>query len=407
MKAELLAISIAFALGLPGLALSAPACDADNGGLALAEGFCAQVVASGLGPVRNLVVSPEGNVFAGLRSGRAGVISLHDADGDGRAERVQRFGESGGHSVLLTDTHLYFGENRRIVRWPWGPGQLEPKGALEIVVDALPRQGSHAEKGIAIDPDGALFVSIGGPSNACAQRRRAGSPGQDPCPQLVRQAGVWRFDANTLGQTQSPELRYATGMRHAMALAIQPRSGALFAAINGRDQLRYWGFDDEGNAELPAEEFVHVREGDDFGWPYCYFDGLAGRKVLAPEYGGDGKAQGLCASKAAPKVPFPAHWAPMAIAFYEGDQFPERYRGGAFVAFRGSWNRAPRPQEGYLIAFAPFANGAPRGSFETFASPEGEPTSIRFTGVALGPEGSLYVASESAGTVWRISHAAN
>ena len=179
MKTKLLALAIALA---PGLASAAPACDPDNGGLTLPEGFCAQVVAEGLGPVRNLVVSPQGNIFAALRGGRRSLVSLHDADGDGRAERVERFGERGGHGVLLTDTHLYFSETGRIVRWPWSSGQLEPKGPPEVVVDALPDRGSHAEKGIAIDSNGALFVSLGGPSNACEKRRWPGSSGRGPVP---------------------------------------------------------------------------------------------------------------------------------------------------------------------------------------------------------------------------------
>jgi glucose/arabinose dehydrogenase len=194
-------------------------------------------------------------------------------------------------------------------------------------------------------------------------------------------------------------------MRNALALGVEPVTGALYAVVHGRDLLgANWGYSDERNAELPAEELFLVHRGDDLGWPYCYYDGLAKRKVLAPEYGGDGTQVGRCAAKRQPDLAFPAHWAPMAIAFYGGDQFPARYRGGAFVAFRGSWNRAPLPQEGYRVAFVPFAKGVPAGGYETFAIGSAGPTSIRATGVAVGPDGSLYVSDEPGGRIWRVMY---
>ena len=112
---------------------------------------------------------------------------------------------------------------------------------------------------------------------------------------------------------------------------------------------------------LPAEEFIKVTENTDFGWPYCYYDQLQEKKVLAPEYGGDGNTIGRCDEFEKPLMGFPGHWAPNDLLFYQGDQFPERYREGAFVAFHGSTNRAPYPQSGYFIGFIPFKNGVPTG----------------------------------------------
>jgi glucose/arabinose dehydrogenase len=259
-------------------------------------------------------------------------------------------------------------------------------------------------KAIALAPDGALYVEVGAPSNACqVENRAAGSPGQDPCPQLDAHAGIWRYAADVPGQRHAPARRFATGLRHALALAVDPATGALWAAVNGRDALgTLWGYDAAANAELPAEELVRVEPGADFGWPYCYHDGLRGRKVLAPEYGGDGARADRCAGKALPALAFPAHWAPMALAFYAAEAFPERYRGGLFVAFRGSWNRAPLPQEGYRVAFVPFAGGRPAGTFETFAIGAESPTALRMTGVAVGPDGSLYLAADANQRIWRV-----
>jgi len=123
---------------------------------------------------------------------------------------------------------------------------------------------------------------------------------------------------------------------------------------------------------------------------------------LSPEYGGDGKTIGRCASKKAPLIGFPGHWAPMALTFYEGTQFPASYRGGAFIAFHGSWNRAPLPQEGYRVVFVPFANGKPTGKYFTFATSSKGPTDLRASGVAVGPDGSLYIAADKNGKIWRV-----
>jgi glucose/arabinose dehydrogenase len=186
--------------------------------------------------------------------------------------------------------------------------------------------------------------------------------------------------------------------------------------IHGRDQLSsLWGehFTDEDSAEKPAEEFVLIAEGDDFGWPYCYYDPATGTKVLAPEYGGDGVTVGRCAQAKDPLIDFPAHWAPNDLEFYTGSQFPQEYQGGAFVAFHGSWNRAPMPQAGYNVAFAPFRGGVPTGEWSVFAdgfaggdlSPRG--ADARPVGLAVGPDGSLYISDSQRGKIWRVLYTGN
>ncbi|HEU0055558.1 MAG TPA: PQQ-dependent sugar dehydrogenase, partial [Longimicrobium sp.] len=222
-------------------------------------------------------------------------------------------------------------------------------------------------------------------------------------------AGTWRFDANRPNQTQARGERWATGVRNGLALAWNPGVGALYAVSHGRDQLGPSpNFNDQANAELPAEELFRLDRGTDGGWPYCFHDGRRNVKVLAPEYGGDGRQVGRCAGKARPVVAFPAHWAPNDLLWYTGAQFPARYRGGAFVAFHGSWNRAPLPQQGYRVAFVPFRGAQPAGQFETFAdgfaggSPQPGTAPHRPTGLAQGPDGSLYVADDAGGTLWRI-----
>ena len=216
------------------------------------------------------------------------------------------------------------------------------------------------------------------------------------------------------GQKFSPAERFATGLRNGEGFAFD-RAGRLFVTQHGRDQLaQNWSklYTQTQGADSPAEELVQIQQGADFGWPYCYFDGEQNKLVLAPEYGGDGgKKIGVCASKTPPVAAFPGHWAPNAMALYEGGLFPDAYRGGVFIAFHGSWNRAPLPQGGYNVVFQPLADGKPAGEFIVFAdgfagadkTPAG--AAHRPSGVAVGPDGALYISDDKNGRIWRVIYA--
>jgi glucose/arabinose dehydrogenase len=388
--------------------LSNPKCDPDNGGLVLPEGFCATVVASQLGPVRQLAVAPNGDLYAALSAkpgdNTGGVLAFRDKDGDGKPDERASFGPGGGNDVKLHNGYVYFALNDRVVRYRLDGGKLEPSGKEETVVSGLPSDGGHVAKSLAFGPDGAMYVNIGSKTNSCQKTDRLpASPGHEPCTELERRAGIWRFSADRPEQRFADGRRFATGLRNAMALATQSGTNVLFAAVHGRDQLSdNWGFSDTVNANNPAEELVRVESGGDYGWPYCYYSNQYKKKVLAPEYGGDGQKVGRCASAKNPLMAFPGHWAPMALAFYNSDAFGPRYKGGLFVAFRGSWNRAPLPQEGYRVVFVPFVNGKPTGDYSTFATDKGGPTALRASGVAVAPDGALYISADQNGKIWRV-----
>jgi glucose/arabinose dehydrogenase len=387
-------------------AAAPPRCDPGNGGIALPPGFCAVVFADGAGSPRHLAVVPWGDVYAALNDG--GILALRDADGDGRAEVKETIGGPGGSGIALAGRSLYFAANDRVLRYTLAPGRLVPAGPPVTVVSGLPT-GGHTAKTIALDGRGGLFVNVGSRSNVCVERGRPGGAGADPCPELATRAGIWRFAADGAGQTQAQGTRFATGIRNAVALTVGP-DGRLYALQHGRDQLGQWpGFTERDNAEKPGEELLRVAAGADFGWPYCFYDPIARRKVLAPEYGGDGVQRGRCARAADPLMAFPGHWAPESIVFYTASHFPAVYRGGAFVAFHGSWNRAPLPQAGYRVVFVPFRGGSPAGGYQDFATgfagPQPNPGSAhRPMGLAVGPDGSLYVSDDSGGRIWRIFH---
>jgi glucose/arabinose dehydrogenase len=410
MTRSLLALALLFPSALA--AQNRPVCDPDNGGITLPQGFCAVVVADSLGPARHFVVAPNGDLFVALRNlrdAKGGVIALRDTNRDGRMDVRERFGDNGGSGIALRGNDLYFGTDDAVLRYRLPNGALRPAGAPDTIVGQLATGRSHSAKTIALRGND-LFVNIGSPSNACQlQDRQPQSPGQDPCPELETRAGIWRFDVRRTGQTQRDGERWATGIRNAVAITVDSR-GTLWAAQHGRDNLvQNWPahFDTTESAELPAEELLRVSRGDDFGWPYCFYDGAARKKVLAPEYGGNGETVGRCARVKHPVAAMPAHWAPNGLVIYEARQFPARYRGGAFIAFHGSWNRAPRPQGGYNVVFVPFS-GDSAGAYEVFATgfpgESVQPNSARHrpTGLAVGPDGSLYISDDRGGRIWRV-----
>ncbi len=392
---------------------SKPVCAPDNVRLTLPSGFCALLVAESIGPSRHMVVLENGDVLVAVAGQQGGVRLLRDTTGDGKADIVRSFGIGGGTGIAFAGEYLYFATNDAVVRWHWQIGALDPPGGPDTVVNGLTNRRQHAAKSIVVGSDGQLYVNIGAPSNSCqVQDRAPQSPGQDPCPLLDIAGGIWRFDPRHGGQTQVDGQRFATGLRNAVALAVDPGTGSVFAAQHGRDQLAAnWPklYNDAQSAELPAEAVFRLEAGGDYGWPYCYYDWRRRQNVMQPEYGGDGKTVGRCESTPRPVVAFPGHWAPDGMTFYNSRTFPLKYRGGLFIAFHGSWNRAPLPQAGYKVMFVPMARGVATGPAEVFADgfagPEVTPNGARYrpTGLAVGPDGSLYVASDQgAGAVFRI-----
>lgn len=389
-------------------------CAAGNGGITLPPGFCASIVADNLGVARHLAVNVNGDVYVALqrREDGKGVVALRDSNGDGRADVAKYFGSLSGTGIAIHSGYLYFATNTEIVRYELVPGQLLPQSRPQTVVRGFPEQDEHSAKTMAFDDAGHLYVNVGAPSNSCQKEDRSpGSPGIRPCPLLRHHGGIWRFDANRTDQDFMRDgVRFATGIRNAVAITWHD---GLYAVQMGRDQLHEdWPdlYNQTQGNELPAEEFLAVRAGDNFGWPYCYYDQLQKTAVLAPEYGGDGRKLGDCKRYTAPIMAFPGHWAPESVLFYSGKQFPEGYRSGAFIAFHGSWNRAP-VQAGYDVVFVPFHDHEPAGPYEVFASGfagstnnPASPNDARFRpmGLAEGPDGSLYISETQHGRIWRV-----
>ncbi len=384
-------------------------------GITIPVGFSALVVADNLGPARHIAVNTNGDVYVKLESlndGR-GILRLRDENNDGVAENISGFGNYTGTGIAIKDNYLYASSNDQVFRYKFQNNEILDSNNPELIVSGLVNKRQHASKSIALDDVGNLYVNIGAPSNACQEKdRRVGSKGMNPCPILDSAGGIWQFRADQKKQSYAEGFRYATGTRNIVALDWNREQNELFAVQHGRDDLNrlypnLYSIDE--SVSLPAEEMFKITKGSDFGWPYCYYDPFQQKKIVNPEFGGDKIKTDRCEGKDQPIFAFPGHWAPNGLLFYTGTQFPEKYRNGAFIAWHGSWNRAPREQEGYFVTFLPFNNGKPSGEFEIFAdgfaggtkTPQG--ATYRPCGLAQGPDGSLYISDDQQGRIWKVS----
>jgi len=407
-------------------------CPGDDSGLQLPPGFCATIFADNIGHARHLVVAPNGVVYVNTWSGSfyppgeaapegGFLVALQDKRGRGKADVIERFGETaktggrGGTGIALYSGSIYAEINDRIVKYALPVGLVVPQGAAITVVSGLPLGGDHPMHPFFIDAQGMLYVDVATATNSCQLKNRTlQSPGAAPCTELETRGGIWRYDANKTDQKFSPAERYATGIRNVEGFGIDSKDHSVFITQHGRDQLHanwpdLYPLDQE--ATLPAEEVMLLKQGGDYGWPECYYDQFQQKLVLAPEYGGDGGHKvGVCASKVAPVAAFPAHWGPNGMVFYDQNRFPARYRDGVFIAFHGSWDRAPFPQGGYNVVFQPLVGDHSGGACEIFADGFAGPVKSpdkavhRPSGVAVGPDGALFVADDITGRIYRITY---
>ncbi len=400
-----------------------------NGGLLLPDGFEAIVVVDSLaGSARHIAVNHNGDIYVRFRqSSAAGSnVAIRDTDGDGKADVISKFdfdydkNDNNGTEMRIYKGYLYYSSTGKIYRQKLIEGQLLPDAKKELILtdDYLndPFGYNHTAKTIAFDDKGKMYVTYGSPGDVCQIADRVpGEPGQDPCPQLDEHAGIWVFDPNKLDQTIKNGKRYATGIRSAVAITWNTEDKYIYVLQHGRDDLyRSWPnkYSRWQSANLPAEEMLRIKEGSNAGWPYYYYDHIQGKKLLNPEYGGDGKKAGKGAEYEQPIMAFPGHWAPNDILFYTGNQLPARYKKGAFITFHGSTIRSPFSQAGYFVAFVPFSDGSPNGKWEVFADgftgvdviQNTSEAAHRPMGLAQGPDGSLYVTDSQKGKIWKIMY---
>lgn len=388
---------------------------ADTTHLKLPAGFQAITLIDSFAKNRHIAVNSNGDIYVKVEQLKNGKGILVFREANGHAELVNSFGDFPGTGIAIRNGYLYATSDDDVFRFKFNDkNEIDPAQQPQRIIHALVNKRQHSAKTIAVDNDGYVYVNIGAPSNSCQVKdRQNGSLGQSPCHILDSAGGIWQFRVDKTDQTYADGVHYATGIRNAVALDWNASEKVLFAMQHGRDGLfqmfpKY--YNEKEGAELPAEEMFRVTKGSNFGWPYCYYDQNRKKNILAPEYGGDKQKTGKCAMMDTPVVAFPGHWAPNALLFYTGNQFPARYRNGAFIAFHGSWNRAPLKQKGYKVMFVPFANGKPSGPYEVFAdnfkgAEEIEDPGDAVTrpcGLAQGPDGSLYISDDVRGRLWKV-----
>lgn len=395
---------------------SIPVPDEGNAGLTLPAGFGALVAADTVGGARHIILTKSGDLYVKLSRPKKGksILFLHDANKDGRFDEMDGFGNYGGTGIYIKNGFLYASSNEEVFRYKLdGAEKVVNPDQPEKIVTGLINRRQHETKSLTLDNAGNIYVNIGAYSNSCQIiDRKVGSLGRQPCPVLDSAGGIWQFKVDKQNQTYGDGIRYATGLRNVVGLDWNQQTNSLFVMQHGRDQLHDI-FPDmytvKQSADLPAECMYQLKQGDNAGWPYIYYDWMQNKKIQAPEYGGDSKKEGS-KEYITPVAAFPGHMAPNGLLFYTGTQFPEKYRNGAFVAFHGSWNRAPEPQAGFYVAFVPFKDGKPSGKWEVFADGfSGSPQQTasgraahRPCGLAQGPDGSLYVSDDVKGTIYRI-----
>ncbi|MES3019266.1 MAG: c-type cytochrome [Bacteroidota bacterium] len=410
-----------------------PKADPQNGGLYLPDGFVAKVVIDSVGSTRHITVNTNGDIYAKLRSsrpGQGGTIGMRDLNNDGRVDSVVRFGnysDVGGSAVGVTvhNGYLYTSTVKQVLRNKLKAGELVPTSETEVVLtdmDPNVARNWHTTKPLGFDKKGNMYVPFGSPSDAGQDLAKYGpigipnGKGLDPSPELVKHGGIWKFDANKLNQTQDDGVRYATGIRSVVGMTWNDADDKLYAVMNGIDNFHTIYpdlFTPWQAAVLPSEPLLRVTEGSDFGWPYAYYDHMLKKNVLQPGYGGNSKAtDGRAAKFTQPVMGFPGHWAPMDVLFYKGNQFPARYKQGAFVALHGSTDRSPYPQAGYIVCFVPFNKDGSAQPWEVFADGftvvdtvvNTSDAKYRPMGLAEGPDGSLYLSDSNKGKIWRVMY---
>lgn len=371
LAALILAAILIYRFASMNLNLTAFTSDARIADLEVPSGFQTNIYYEGLDGPRFISFAQDGSLMVAER-GAGRVLKLIDSDQDGVADEqlVFRADLNRPHSLAEFDGDWYVGVPTGVIRLIDADQDGQAERAVPVV-DDIPGTGQHTTRTVEFFPDGRMVLSVGSSCNVCVE--------EDP-----RRAAILIYE-NSLGEGGRV---FASGLRNAVGLAIQPDSGNLWATNNARDLM---------GDDLPPDTLHLVEENTDYGWPACH----AG-DIPDPELGGSEACRGV----PRPALKIQAHSAPLGLTFYDGQSFPTRYRDGLFIAYHGSWNRTI--PTGYKVVFVPFEGSSPTGVIEDFATgwldPETFEVSGRPVGLAVGPDGALYVSDDKAGVIYRFQY---
>jgi len=364
-------------------------------------GFTVSLFASGLAMPRAMRVAPNGDVF--LSESGAGRIRIFRPQADG-APKSEVFATGLNRPFGIAfyppgpePKYVYVAETGAVVRYPYTSGDLTAGGPAETVIAELPT-GGHWTRDVVFTPDGHyMMISVGSGSNIGVDMTGPPPGGYAAYDQAhgigagyasdTGRADVLRFSPDGRDETT-----YATGIRNCVSLSWQPETGSLWCAVNERDGL---------GDNLVPDYVTHVQPGHFYGWPWYYIGDHEEPRLK-------GQRPDLAGKITTPDVLIQPHSAPLGIAFYEGSQFPAAYKGDAFVALHGSWNRAQRT--GYKVVRILMHDGVPTGEYQDFLTGFINPATGdiwgRPVGVTVTQDGSLLVSEDGSGTIWKVSASA-
>ncbi len=396
---------------------------AEPDGLILPPGFHATVVAEGVGHARHIAIRSNGDIYISTNHGKndpsVGLIAIRLGP-DHRAADIEHFSDiDGGTGIRIEGNALYTASPTAVYRFEFSGNALVPAGMPQTIVDGMPSDG-FGNRPIAFDGKGNLFIGVGANANLCAEEntpKGAKPVGLKPCPALATRGGIWRF-ATAKGPQHFPANgeKLATGIRDIDALDYEPSANAVYAVIHDRNGTASTWPDlvSAADEDAIAEEMHRIVKGANLGWPYTYYDSARKTRLLAPEYGGDGKTPATGGDYSEPALAFSGHRAPLDLLFYHGKNFPAKYRSGAFVVFHGgSGPHVSTGRNGYDIMFVHFNKKGVAGAAEEFAegfagsapdAKNSDSAAYRPVGAAVGPDGALYVSDSQKGRIWRISY---
>jgi glucose/arabinose dehydrogenase len=326
------------------------------------------VYAAGLNNPRLMALGPKGDIFVGTRY--PGTVSvLLNRKGGTRATQVVTLlsGLTVPDSVMYRNGWLYVAQEGSVSRWSYNQSAIGVSGQ-QVLVSSLPVGGLHVTRTLAFGADGSMYVSVGSSCNEC----------QDYSTRAV----IMHYKADGSGGSV-----YASGLRNAVGIAVQPKTGQLWSDDNGQDLL---------GDNIPPDEIDLIRQGKNYGWPYCW-----GNQQADPTIG---SSAGYCASTVSPAVSMQAHSAPIAIAFGTGTLLPARYRGGIFVAFHGSAYRSQ--YTGYKVVYIPVSGthaGTPQDVVSGWLPTNGGSIWGRPAGLVIAADGSLLISDDQGGVIYRLA----
>ena len=399
-------------LGVTFILATSAANAAEPDGLVLPQGFHAQVVHDGIKGLRHMAVTKSGDLYVSSRDGLAAV----KIGPDHKAGEPQFFTKEAGAGtgIRLYNGALYASSVAAVYRIKLDKN-LVPAAAPEKVLDGMPTTG-FSNRAIAFDNSGNLYVGVGGSGNTCfvPNTPKGQKPvGQNPCEGIQGRGGIWKFKANKLNQKFPGDgVQVATGLRDLDAMDWSAEAG-LYAVMHDRNGTANQFSDivskEEGEQISDEMDLIPTKGVTHMGWPYTYWDGKRKIRLMAPEYGGNNKTQPPAGLYVTPVAAFfPSH-SPLDLVFYNGRQFPAKYRGGAFVVMHGG-NGGHAAPGGYDVKFVPFTKGKagePETFADNFAGPDAasrnpDKAAYRPVGAAVAPDGSLYLGDSKKGRIWRI-----